>query len=327
MIDLKECLAFKPKFDEVRYKELMVNTPTNFPTPKGNVNERKEFVRSILASARLLWQELDRNNLYFGNEGSGKSHTVFQHTYIWWWVLNELGMINYPFGMHLIFARLPKLIDAMNEYKDVPFMIYSLDESDDLNRKNWNKPIVKEFMSKLRKERKNLRVMNLLMPALEEMLPGITLSRINWIIQLDMTLDSDFNLKRGKYKLMVIPVADKYYSVFNKRYIYQKEIKAYINNRLYNNDLKFEELPLKLIAFTGRTNKTFMFDKAYYKEWARKENAEALEENKEDKHLLQRDTLIQHLLTNKVLKQQEIANIIGVSRTTIGSIKAKRTTA
>ena len=115
-------------------------------------------MRSVLSSCTLLDQKLDRNNIYVGREGTGKSHTAFQHTYIWWWCLNELGMINYSFGVHLVYFKLQDLIDAFDYYKYIPYMIYTLDESDELNRKNWSKAIVKQLMSKLRRERKNLRV-------------------------------------------------------------------------------------------------------------------------------------------------------------------------
>jgi len=329
MIDEKNYLKnFTPKFNKTRFKELMEETPSVFNTPFGKVSTEKRFVKSILLSCKLLNDELDRNNIYYGGEGAGKSHTVFQHTYLWWWCLNELEMINYEFGLHLVYGRLKDLIGAMDKYAHIPYMIYTLDESDEINRKNWNKAEVKEFMSKLRRERKNLRIVNFLLPALEEMLPSIALSRINWVFELDCEMDEEFNLIRGKWKMLNIPVGKVYYSLYNKKYLSRKQIKRYLNNRFYNKDLLFENLPNSLIAYTGVTNKTFMFDKQEYKKWAREINKKLNEDDTTDSTELQkvreqRDILITR--ENKIhkLSHRNIGNLINLEPSGIGKITLK----
>jgi hypothetical protein len=324
MIDVENYYkGFKPVFNQERYNELMSKTPTSFKTYAGNIYGSKILVKSILTSCRLLWHEFDRNNIYYGGEGGGKSHTVFQHTYIWWWCLNELGMINYDYGMHLIYGKVKHLMEAFDTYKDIPFVIYSLDESDELNRKNWNKPVVKEFMSKLRKERKNLRIVNLIMPALEEMLPAITLSRIAWIIEIDVHLDKNLNVVRGAFALMNIPISNTYTSPMWKNTISRREIKAYLGGRLYSNEDKFSSLPKKFLAFTDRTNKIFMFDKNEYRDWARNINAEVEEEEQTDlqkRQTAQRNRLVVYLKEEMGLTQAKIATIAGLGKTAIGEI-------
>jgi hypothetical protein len=272
---------FKPKFNKERFKELMNNTPTNFPTEFGNVNARKEFVQSVLTACSLLNQKLDRNNLYVGREGTGKSHAVFQHTFIWWWCLNELGMINYKFTLKLIYFRLQDLINAFDHYKNIPYMIFSLDESDELNRKNWNKKIVKVFMSKLRRERKNLRIVNMLMPQLYEMLPDIILTRINWVIELEMDLDDNYNLLRGTYKLFCIPVGKYIYNYTNYK-LTQLQIVNMIQNKLYDTKEKFFTLNTRFMMFRGNVNSTMVFDEKEYLNISRQMNAAKESEEEED---------------------------------------------
>ncbi|GAG82064.1 unnamed protein product [marine sediment metagenome] len=70
---------FTPSFNNDRFEELMNDTPTRFVVPGfGNVQADKRFIKSILVACKLLKKELDRNNIYYGGEGSGKSHTMFQ---------------------------------------------------------------------------------------------------------------------------------------------------------------------------------------------------------------------------------------------------------
>jgi hypothetical protein len=326
MIDVENYFKnFKPRFNEKRFNELLINPIKSLMTDKGNVYIGTRMFKSVLVSCKMLWNEFDRNNIYYGGEGGGKSHTVFQHTFVWWWCLNELGMINYDYGMHLIYGRLKDMLANFDLYKDIPFVIYSLDESDELNRRNWNKPIVKEMMSKLRKERKNLRIVNLIMPALEEMLPAITLSRIAWIIEIDVEMDKDLNVIRGDFALMNIPIAKYYKSPMYKRIITRKEVKSYLNDRLYNNNDKYSSLPRKYLAFTSTTNKTFMFDKEEYKKWARDINAKTKEDNNKvsdkDKELtIQRGKGIVIISNELGWTQNKIAKAFGISRSNVGRI-------
>jgi len=320
-IDVKNYFNnFQPHFYEDKFNELVNNPPTSLRTENGNIYVNKLFVKSILIACKMLWQEMDRNNLYSGPEGTGKSHAAFQHTYVWWWCLNELGMINYEFGMHLIYAKVSDLVKAFDDYKDIPYMIYTCDETDELDRKNWNKPIVKKCMSKLRKERKNLRIVNFIMPSADEMLPSITLTRINWIVLIDVEMDEEFNLIRGEYKIINIPIAKSFYNAFLGQYVSRNRIKRYLRNRLYNSDEKYSEYPKWLCAIRDRINKTFVFNKNTYLEWSRKKNAEKIEEDNNNKYMLQRDTLILFCTKNGI-SQQRIAAALGMSGSRVGVIK------
>jgi hypothetical protein len=322
MIDVENYFKnFTPKFNEKRYYELFNNPPTLFNTPKGRLNFRKELVKSVLAGCKLLHNEFDRNNIYYGEEGSGKSHTVFQHTYLWWWCLKELGMINYEFGLHLVYGRVQDIIDAFDKYKDIPYMLYVLDESEELNRKNWNSKLVKQFMGKLRRERKNLRVVNLILPALEEILPSIALSRVNWIVEVSVNMDEKLNVIRGKYSLLNIPLGYEYYSPLKCDFISRTTIKRYLNERFYNKDRLFERLPFNLLAFTGTTNKVFVFDKQEYREWAKKINIKAQEEEIDDRVVElqnQRNNAMMILREKYKMKYEEIGKIFNIDQTTVG---------
>jgi len=321
--------GFKPSFNQERYEELMKQTPTNFMTEYGNVNADKHLVKSILGGCKLLSKEFDRNHIYYGGEGGGKSHTVFQHTYVWWWCLNELGMINYDFSMDLIYGKVSDIMKSFDEYAEIPYMIFTLDESDELNRKNWNSPLVKQFLSKLRRERKNLRIVNMILPALEEMLPAIALSRTNWIVEINVKLDSKLNPIRGRYSLMNIPVGDEFFSPIRQDFISKKEIKSYLNARFYDKDKLFEKLPFKLLSFTGHTNSTFVFDKKEYKKWAIEVNKHNPEDDLSDldkKRIQQRDKLIVYLRKELGVKPGIISSVCNLSTTMIGDIVRKSTT-
>lgn len=330
MIDVENYFNdFKPKFNQKRFKELLKDPPKYLSTDQGEIYIRKEFFKSVLASCKMLDREFDRNNIYYGGEGTGKSHTAFQHAFIWWWCLNELGMINYPFTMeNIVYGRIKHLMQAFDKYKDIPYVIYVLDESEELNRKNWNKPEVKEFMAKLRRERKNLRIVNLILPALEEILPSIALSRINWIIELNIRFDKDLNPVRGDFALFNIPNGNSYYSVMQGKNLLRKDIKSYLNARFYDNDKKFENLPRKLLSFQSQCNKTFVFDKKEYKDWALKINLERDTEDDEDtkeKELMkQRDDGIVTAVINWGIKQVEVARAFGLDSSRVGQIVRKK---
>lgn len=322
MIDVDNYFkGFKPSFNEEKFQELIKNPPTNFMTDKGNVNIRKELSKSFAVACKMLWNEFDRNNIYYGGEGGGKSHTCFQHTYVWWWYLKELGMINYDFGIHLIYGRVKDLMEAFDKYKNIPFVIYTLDESEELNRKNWNNKTVKEFMGKLRRERKNLRIVNLILPALEEILPSIALSRINWVFEIAVDLNDKLDVVRGRFNLFNVPIGSEYFSPMRNDYITQKEIKSYLNARFYDTDKKFENLPYKLLAFRGQTNKTFVFDKEEYKQWARDINTKRDEEDEKDgidpatqKRLLSLHQICFYLYQNKEKSQAELTRLLAITK-------------
>tara|TARA_R100001591_G_scaffold112911_2_gene125656 strand:+ start:709 stop:1725 length:1017 start_codon:yes stop_codon:yes gene_type:complete len=329
MIDVENYFNdFKPSFNKERFKELLVEPPKKLQSPMGTINIDPRLFKSILGGCRLLDREFDRNHIYYGGEGTGKSHTAFQHSFIWWWVLNELGMINYEFTMdNIVYGRVKTLMEAFDKYKDIPYVLYVLDESEELNRKNWNKPEVKEFMAKLRRERKNLRIVNLILPALEEILPSIALSRINWIIELKLNFDSELNPVRGYYNLFNIPNSYKYFSPMQGRNLTQKEIKSYLNARFYDNDKKFETLPKKLLSFTGYTNKTFVFDKEQYKEWSLKINNERNAEDEgesKDEEFKTKVAIAIKKLRDRNTKWAEIAALFGFNNSDTSRVWYKR---
>ena len=329
MIDVENYYNdFKPEFNKERYMELMRDPPQYLETEQGTISIDKRVMKSVVGGCRMLWKEFDRNHIYYGGEGTGKSHTAFQHAFVWWWVLNELGMINYEFTMeNIIYGRIKHMMAAFDRYSEIPFVVYVLDESEELNRNAWNKPEVKEFMSKLRRERKNLRIVNLILPALEEILPSIALSRINWIFELDLEFDKNLTPIRGKYFLFNIPHASSYFSPMQGRRISRKDIKSYLSARFYDNDKKFENLPKKLLTLSARTNKVFIFDKQEYKQWSLKINTERDTEDDiakdPNKIEVDRKWLRCYILKEGGQSITDIARKEGVARSTIADWVSK----
>jgi hypothetical protein len=98
----------------------------------------------------------------------------------------------------------------------------------------------------------------------------------------------------------------------------QKEIKAYLNARFYDNDKKFETLPKKLLAFTSYTNKVFVFDKQEYKDWSLKINSEILQEQennpKDDKYMLALWHLCFTMYNSKEITQAKLTKLLPLGK-------------
>ncbi len=278
-VDLSAYAAgWKPKFNKEVFNELLNNTPTKFIFEDKEITFRKELVRTFLISCSHLNQEQDLNDLCVGDEGAGKSHLSFQLAFVKWKLLTALNMINYPFSLDLVYYNVEQVMEAFDKYALIPYMIYILDESDSLSRNKWNDPLVKKFISKLRKERKNLRLVTLNMPQLSELLPTVTLTRVTLIYEVKVST-KDENIIRGNFNLFTIPRGSNSWSEYNQKYLDKNMIKNLIARKLYSNEDRYFTLPTKIMSYQANFNAISPIDKFEYIKRAQESNREDLEED------------------------------------------------
>ena len=293
-IDLSEYNnGWKPKFNKVKFDELMENTPTNFIQGDKIFKFRRELIKTLLVSCGHLNQDSDLLDLCAGNEGSGKSHLSFQLAYVKWKLLTELNMINYPFTLDLIYYNVEQVMEAFDTYAHIPYMIYILDESDSLSRNKWNDPLVKKFISKLRKERKNLRLVTLNMPQLSELLPTVTLTRVSLIYEVKVSTKG-VDIIRGNFNLFSIPRGSNSWSEYNQKFLNCNMIKNVIARKLYSNEDRYFNLPSAIMSYQGTFNALSPIDQSEYRRRAQEANKEDSEEEtpkkKESKKAIQDNT-------------------------------------
>ena len=157
-------------------------------------------------------------------------------------------------------------------------MIYVLDESDTLTRNKWNDPTVKLYISKLRRERKNLRVVFMNMPQLSELLPTVTLTRITFIFEISIKTEGDL-IKRGQYNLFCIPRGATAFSKYHGKEIEKNLIRNTIAKKLYSSEERYFNLPRDIIMFQGNFNGVSPIDAKEYLKRAQESNKEDGESN------------------------------------------------
>jgi len=265
--------GFKPKFNQKRYNELLDDTPTRFKCNGKEINIPKELVKTMLVGCAQLTQKVDENNILTGDEGSGKSHYSFQLAFVKHRLMTELGMIAYPFTLDLIYYNVKQILVSFDDYAHIPYMIYVLDESDTLTRNKWNDPIVKQYISKLRRERKNLRIVYMNMPQLSELLPTVTLTRVTLIFEIRIETKEGV-IKRGKFNLFCIPRGSEAFSTYFQNYIDKQKIKNIIAKKLYATEERYFTLPREILITRGNFNAVSPIDEKEYLIRARESNKE-----------------------------------------------------
>lgn len=299
--------GWKPKFNKKKYKELLNNTPTCFKFGDKIINMRIEIVKSLIISCSHLNQKQDLNSLCTGDEGSGKSHLSFQLAYIKHRLLTLLGMINYPFSLDLIYYNVNQIIEAFDKYAHIPYMIFVLDESDSLTRNKWNDPIVKLFLSKMRRERKNLRVVIMNMPQLSELLPTVTLTRITFIYEVKLKTIKD-KIQRGQFNLFTIPRGSSSFSTYHDKFLDKNLIKNTIAKKLYAKEERYFNLPKNIMSMQGNFNGVSPINEKEYLKRAIKSNKE--EKTEDITHIENENKLI-----TSIEKYDTINSMRGLSMT------------
>jgi hypothetical protein len=222
-----------PDYDIDKLCALYKSPPKEIPTyynPDLKITiDSFQFRKKLIAINQMVLNAMDVISVYVGKEGAGKSLKMSQDMWIDYWILKELKLIDYEFKVKdLMFSTLKSLLGAL-EYKK-RFKLHSLDEGNELNRQNWKDPDVSTFFQKLRRERYYKRLYYISLPVLGELIPNITLSRVNFIFEMDMENNvKSGSLKKGMYNFYIIPRTDTIYSPALKKELSAKEIK----NKLY----------------------------------------------------------------------------------------------
>jgi len=226
-----------PKLDFLRIKDLYVKPPRSIPTyydeTKNILIDEFVFRKYMVAIIQMIFNHMDFVVCNIGDEGSGKSCKCTQDMYIVWWIMKEIGLIDYEFKLEEMFVNtLQKFSELEDKYYGKPFRIVGLDEGNELNRQDWKEDQVKLFWQRLRRERHERRIKFINIPVLGEMIINIVLSRINFIFDMKNKNRSETGtLYKGEYNFYIIPRGDKVYSPYHKRELTKEEIK----NKLYTN--------------------------------------------------------------------------------------------
>lgn len=173
-----------------RLKELYENPPTSIKSPaykKHIIYDKIVVKKYIIGIIQMVFNKMDLVITFTGREGTGKTTASTQDAFLVYYLLNEIGLVNYDFNLkNCMYHNLRGVVDGFNKYMKNPFRIFILDEGNELNRKDWANPLVQLFFQKMRRERSSLRIIFINLPQLGELMPSITLSRVNFSFQLSM---------------------------------------------------------------------------------------------------------------------------------------------
>lgn len=101
-----------PKLDIDRLCELYERPPEDLQT---YYNKERMLVDSfvfrkyILAMIQMIYNHMDLVVVLTGPEGSGKSTKCSQDMYIVWWILTEIGVIDYKFTIKICFQLITQI--------------------------------------------------------------------------------------------------------------------------------------------------------------------------------------------------------------------------
>ena len=210
-----------PMLNLDKLKELYDNPPTSLKSPVGQYSPiyDKVVVRKyIIAIMQMIFNKMDLVIVFAGGEGTGKTTASTQDSYLCYYILNYIGMVDYPYTLPRIMnSTLKSIINNMNKYSREPFSIHILDEGNELNRKNWGNPLVQTFIQKLRRERSHLRIIFINLPQLGELTTDLTLARVNFVFQMRMKANVKTKLvEKGQTSFFIIPRSDEVYSYQNQ---------------------------------------------------------------------------------------------------------------
>lgn len=281
----------KPQLNLDKWNDLFQNPPTNFPyygenyEPKEgeklikgeNINFRKEYVQCLLVDIKdLSYNGFDNIDICYRGEGRGKSKFSAQKEYVRYCLMKKLGLINYEWILEeIIYFTLSDYMRALIKYIREPFRILILDEADELKRKNWAKPLVRAFISYLRRGRKFYKCLTLNLPNLKDLPEEIITDRATRLFEIMMQRDFDtMEYIRGHVKMFEIPRADACWSYVHQKLLDEEYIKNIIANLHADPKKSFVVLPNKIKCLDINFGKVFPFNEKKYEDLAVEKNAE-----------------------------------------------------
>lgn len=260
------------------FNELYEKPPKTLSNPKTKESADIDpyvFRKKMEGINLMAMGEFDINQVNCGGEGTGKTTYSTQDAYTYHYILKKLKLINYEFNSKLFYYNLSSLIDAFNRHAGNPFMIYVLDEGQELQKKNWNLPQVQLFMQKIRRERKHLRIVIINLPQIGELLPDITLSRVNFIFQYSLKVNiKKINFDKGNGSFIIIPKGETVYSPYNKKNLDQEFILNELGKILEDKKRYFKLIPNYLVVKKIKRNGAWLIDRKEYLDSSRKANEE-----------------------------------------------------
>lgn len=268
-----------PNFKFKRLKELFENPPDKLK-PQDNSTDyeivyNKFVVRKYLyAILQMVVNEMDLLIGFTGGEGMGKSAACSQDINLVYYLLKELGLIEYEYNIkEMWFNNLPDFLQAEDKFFDEKFRIIGLDEGNELNKQDWRDENVRTFFQRLRRERYNQRIKFICLPQLSELLTAIVLNRMNFIFTMNSKDDVETGtLNKGFCYFYIIPRNDKIYSPHQKREISKEEIIDTLGSVLDDKKKSYKKMPPNLLIKAFKRNNVWGFDKVSYEKYLKNTN-------------------------------------------------------
>jgi hypothetical protein len=260
-----------PNFNVERLCELYERPPEELKTYYNKemiLVDTFVFRKYVLAIIQMIYNHMDLVVALTGPEGSGKSTKCSQDMFIVWWILTEIGVIDYKFNIKdMFFNSLHKLRATEDKYFDQPYRILALDEGNELNRQNWKDDEVNMFFQKLRRERYNKRIKFICIPVLGEMITNIVLSRVNFIFEMALGNNIESGtLTKGLVNFYIIPRAKRIYSPHKKTELSSHFIKTVLEENL-KDKAYLKGVPKEIIVKRIKANGVWGFpEREYIKE-------------------------------------------------------------
>lgn len=273
----KDIKQVYPKIKLKKLKEFYDDPITKLKSPCSKYNIKFDSVVSrkyVIAVMQMLFNQMDLVVAYCGIEGTGKTTGSTQDAYLCYYILKEIGVIDYDYTLrNTMYFSLKQIIQAFTRFSKMPFKIFILDEGNELNRKNWSNPLVQLFIQKLRRERKHLRIVFINLPQLGELATDLTLARINFVFQLSMKYNNKTKLvDKGDCAFFIIPRSDRIYSYVNKTELTNSHIRDTLGKILDDKKKYYKLLPMYLAVKRFRRNGVWSFRESEYDKLSKEAN-------------------------------------------------------
>lgn len=262
-----------PDFDIEKYLEL-INNPFLEVEFKGSKISFDSFIVSklIIAINQMIFDEMDLYMLNIGKEGAGKScyssqQILYIHTF-----LKLVGIIKYGYEINkLFFTDIKSFLDQHeNQDNNDYFRIEVMDEGNELNRSNFRDDENQQFKYEMRTERKMLRIVIINVQQIGELDTSISLSRVNFIFDCQMSNDKRTGtLVKGFGNFYIIPRGDFIYSPKFSKYFGRVEILNAFAQKLDKKKDYYTGLPSEFVIKEFTFDNKWGFDKDEYDKYVK----------------------------------------------------------